>query len=98
MQRYFLGKLGQSVILLFGVVLLVFAMVRITGDPAALMMPREASAAEIEAFREAMRFQPPHAGPVRGLCETGGRRRFWRLPALQDAGHAAGAGAACRPP
>jgi len=59
MQRYFLGKLGQSVILLFGVVLLVFAMVRITGDPAALMMPREASAAEIEAFREAMGFNRP---------------------------------------
>ena len=56
MQRYFLSKLGQSVLLLFGVVLLVFAMVRVTGDPAALMMPREASPEDIEAFREAMGF------------------------------------------
>ena len=42
MQRYFLSKVGQSILLLFGGVLLVFMMVRITGDPAALMMPREA--------------------------------------------------------
>jgi ABC-type dipeptide/oligopeptide/nickel transport system permease component len=59
MQRYFASKVGQSVILLFGVVLLVFTMVRMTGDPAALMMPREASAAEIEAFREHMGFNRP---------------------------------------
>jgi peptide/nickel transport system permease protein len=56
MQRYFLSKLGQSVLLLFGVVVLVFAMVRVTGDPAALMMPREASPEDIAAFREAMGF------------------------------------------
>ena len=43
MQRYFLSKLGQSVLLIFGVLLLVFTMVRVTGDPAALMMSREAS-------------------------------------------------------
>jgi ABC-type dipeptide/oligopeptide/nickel transport system permease component len=56
MQRYFLSKLGQSVLLLFGVVVLVFAMVRLTGDPAALMMPRDASPEDVEAFREAMGF------------------------------------------
>lgn len=59
MERYFLSRLGQSILLLFGIVVLVFAMVRITGDPAALMMPREASAAEIEAFRERMGFNDP---------------------------------------
>jgi peptide/nickel transport system permease protein len=59
MQRYFLSKVGQSVVLLFGVVLLVFVMVRITGDPATLMMPREASAENVEAFREAMGFNRP---------------------------------------
>jgi peptide/nickel transport system permease protein len=59
MQRYFLSKVGQSVVLLFGVVLLVFVMVRITGDPATLMMPREASPEDIEAFREAMGFNRP---------------------------------------
>jgi peptide/nickel transport system permease protein len=59
MQRYFLSKVAQSIVLLFGVVLLVFFMVRITGDPAALMMPREASPQAIEAFREQMGFNRP---------------------------------------
>ncbi len=59
MQRYFLSKLWQSVLLLFGVLLLVFVMVRLTGDPAALMMSREASPESIESFRESMGFNDP---------------------------------------
>jgi len=59
LERYFLSRLGQSVLLLVGIIILVFAMVRITGDPAALMMPREATAADIEAFRERMGFNDP---------------------------------------
>jgi peptide/nickel transport system permease protein len=56
MLRYFLSKLGQSILLLFGVLMLVFAMVRVTGDPAALMMSRQASPEDMEAFRERMGF------------------------------------------
>jgi len=59
MQRYFLSKLVQSVLLLFGVLLLVFIMVRLTGDPATLMMSREASPEDMEAFREKMGFNDP---------------------------------------
>ena len=59
MQRYFLIKAGQSLLLLIGVLILVFFMVRITGDPARLMMPREASAEAVEAFRESMGFNRP---------------------------------------
>jgi ABC-type dipeptide/oligopeptide/nickel transport system permease component len=59
MQRYFISRLVQSVFLLFGVMLLVFVMVRVTGDPAALMMPREASPEDVEAFREKMGFNDP---------------------------------------
>jgi len=59
MQRYFISRLIQSVFLLFGVLLLVFVMVRVTGDPAALMMPREASPEDVEAFREKMGFNDP---------------------------------------
>ena len=59
MQRYFLSKLGQSILLIFGVLLLVFAMVRVTGDPATLMMSREASPEDLEAFRERMGFNDP---------------------------------------
>lgn len=59
MQRYFLSKVAQSLILLFGVLFLVFMMVRVTGDPAALMVSREASPAQIEEFREKMGFNDP---------------------------------------
>ena len=59
MQRYFLSRLGQSILLIFGVLLLVFTMVRITGDPATLMMSREASPEDLEAFRERMGFNDP---------------------------------------
>ncbi len=59
MQRYFLSKLGQSIFLLFGVMLLVFFLVRATGDPAAIMMSREASPEAVEAFREKMGFNRP---------------------------------------
>jgi len=59
MHRYFLSKLAQSLLLLFGVLFLVFMMVRVTGDPAALMMPRESSPEQIEAFREKMGFNDP---------------------------------------
>ena len=59
MQRYFLSKFVQSILLLVGVILLVFLMVRVTGDPATLMMPREASAEDLEAFRESMGFNRP---------------------------------------
>jgi ABC-type dipeptide/oligopeptide/nickel transport system permease component len=59
MQRHLLSKLIQSVLLLFGVLLLLFLGVRMTGDPARLMMPREATSAEVESFREAMGFNRP---------------------------------------
>ena len=59
MQRYFVFKLGQSILLLVGVLILVFFLVRITGDPARLMLPREASAEAVEKFREEMGFNRP---------------------------------------
>ncbi len=59
MLRYFASKLALSVVLLLGVMTLAFFMLRVTGDPASLMMPREASPAQIEAFREAMGFNRP---------------------------------------
>ncbi|MFO7740744.1 MAG: ABC transporter permease [Anaerolineae bacterium] len=59
MQRYLLSKLGQSMLLLFGVLLLVFFMVRATGDPASLMASREASPETIERIREEWGFGRP---------------------------------------
>ncbi len=59
MQRYFLSKVGQSILLLFGVLVLVFFILRLTGDPAALMMSRQATPEQIEEFREKMGFNRP---------------------------------------
>lgn len=59
MQRYLLSRLIQSALILVGVLLLVFLMVRVTGDPASLMVSREASPEQREAFREAMGFNRP---------------------------------------
>jgi ABC-type dipeptide/oligopeptide/nickel transport system permease component len=58
-QRYFLSKLGQSVLLLLGVMVLVFLIVRITGDPATLMASREASPETIEQIRQEWGFDRP---------------------------------------
>lgn len=59
MQRYLVSRLIQSIAILFGVLVLVFFMVRVTGDPATIMMPREASPESIEAFRHKMGFDRP---------------------------------------
>ncbi|MCX7740485.1 MAG: ABC transporter permease [Meiothermus sp.] len=49
----------QSLLLLAGALVLVFFLVRLTGDPVALMLPKEADAAQREAFRQAMGLDQP---------------------------------------
>lgn len=53
------GRALQGLIVMVGVSLIVFFALFLTGDPAALMLPPEASRAEIEAFRHAMGFDDP---------------------------------------
>lgn len=87
MQKYIFSRLWQSLLLLFGVVFLVFMMVRVTGDPAALMMPRESSPQQLEEFREKMGFNDPLlqqfgrflAGAVQGDF---GQSLHFRTPAM----------------
>jgi ABC-type dipeptide/oligopeptide/nickel transport system permease component len=59
MKTFLLRRLGQSVIVLLGVSAIVFFSMFLTGDPAALMLPPDASRAEIAAFRHAMGFDDP---------------------------------------
>jgi len=60
MQRYLLSRLFQSVLIVIGVLVVVFFMLRVTGDPAALMMPREGATPEtLEAFRHKLGFDRP---------------------------------------
>jgi peptide/nickel transport system permease protein len=59
MTSFLLQRLGQSVIVLLGVSAIVLFSMFLTGDPAALMLPPDASRAEIAAFRHAMGFDDP---------------------------------------
>ena len=59
MQRHILNSLFQAALVLVGVLVLVFFMVRATGDPATLMLAREASPEQVAAFREKMGFNRP---------------------------------------
>jgi ABC-type dipeptide/oligopeptide/nickel transport system permease component len=59
MQRYLLSRVFQSVLLLIGVLIIVFLVIRLTGDPTSLMVPKEAPIEQREAFREAMGFNKP---------------------------------------
>ena len=59
MQRYILSSLAQSALVLIGVFVLVFFMVRLTGDPTAVMFAREAIPQQVAAFRHEMGFDRP---------------------------------------
>ncbi len=51
MQRYIVGRLVQSIVSLFVVSVVVFVLVRMSGDPIQIMMPAEASQADIDLMR-----------------------------------------------
>ncbi|MGH2650249.1 MAG: ABC transporter permease [Actinomycetota bacterium] len=61
MGAYLLGRVAQSALVVGCVLVLVFFMVRLTGDPAVVMLPQEATPAEVKAFREVMGFDRPLA-------------------------------------
>jgi peptide/nickel transport system permease protein len=58
-QRYILGRVIQSVVSMVVVSLVVFALVRLSGDPIQIMMPAEASKADIELMRAALGLDRP---------------------------------------
>lgn len=59
MTRYLLSRLVQAVLILVGVLILVFFMLRLTGDPTNLMVPRDATAEQRERARVALGFDRP---------------------------------------
>ena len=61
MNQYLLRRLWQSVLVLFGVSVVVFLILHLTGDPAALLLPPDASAEDIARFRKSMGFDDPVA-------------------------------------
>lgn len=74
--------------LLLGVLVIVFFMIRLTGDPASLMVPKEAPAEQVEAFREAMGFNRPlyvqfFDYAIKILRGDFGKSLHFRQPALE---------------
>jgi ABC-type dipeptide/oligopeptide/nickel transport system permease component len=59
MQRYILSRLIQSFMILMGVLIIIFLMLQVTGDPVSLMVSRNASPEQIEAMRESLGFNRP---------------------------------------
>jgi ABC-type dipeptide/oligopeptide/nickel transport system permease component len=58
-KSYLLRRLWQSLLVLFGVSVVVFLILHLTGDPAALLLPPDATAEDIAKFRTAMGFDDP---------------------------------------
>lgn len=58
-MKYFLKSLVKTIPVLLLITLIVFLLVRVTGDPVSLMLPETASDAERESLREAMGFNDP---------------------------------------
>src|SRR5262249_58432909 len=59
MKFYILRRLWQAVLVLFGVSVVVFAILHLTGDPAVLLLPPDATAEDVARFRKAMGFDDP---------------------------------------
>jgi len=89
MRRYILDRLVQLFVVLFGVSIVIFLIVRvIPGDPAALMLPVDAPHEQVERLREILGLKEPlHvqywtfiSGALRG--DLGDSFR-WKIPASQ---------------
>ena len=59
MRTFLLRRLAQSLVVLLGVSFVVFAILYLTGDPALVLLPPDASAEDVRRFREQMGFNDP---------------------------------------
>ncbi len=59
MTKYIVRRLQQSVLVIFGVSLVVFFIMHMTGDPATLMLPLDATAEEVYQFKESLGLNDP---------------------------------------
>jgi len=59
MRTFLFRRLLQSLIVLFGVSFVVFAILHLTGDPALVLLPPDASPEDVRRFREVMGFNDP---------------------------------------
>lgn len=59
MSRYLLGRAAQSALAVFGVMAIVFVVMRLSGDPTLLLVPEGATREEIDALRSQLGFDRP---------------------------------------
>jgi ABC-type dipeptide/oligopeptide/nickel transport system permease component len=59
MTSFLVRRLAQALLVVLGVSIVVFVMLHLTGDPALLLLPPDATAEEIARFRAAMGFDDP---------------------------------------
>ena len=59
MKTYVTRRLLQSLLVLFGVSFVVFFILHLTGDPALVLLPPDASAEDVQRFRQVMGFNDP---------------------------------------
>jgi peptide/nickel transport system permease protein len=59
MNAFLARRLAQALVVVLGVSFVVFFILHLTGDPALLLLPPDATAEEIRNFREAMGFNDP---------------------------------------
>jgi peptide/nickel transport system permease protein len=59
MQRYIVRRVGEAVLALFALSIIIFLMVRLTGDPALLMLPPDADADALVDIRHSMGLDKP---------------------------------------
>ncbi|WEX08892.1 ABC transporter permease [Chelativorans sp. AA-79] len=61
MSAFFLKRIVQALIAVIGVITLIFFLQRLTGDPVLLLVPQNATQADIAAMRETLGFNRPLA-------------------------------------
>ena len=59
MKRFLARRLAQALVVVLGVSFVVFFILHLTGDPALLLLPPDATAEEIRNFRDTMGFNDP---------------------------------------
>ncbi len=59
MQRYVLGRLRDALIAVWGVLTIVFLVLRLSGDPVVLLLPVGSTSAQVEEFRHRLGFDLP---------------------------------------
>jgi len=59
MKTFLARRLAQSLVVLLGISIVVFVILHLTGDPALVLLPPEATADDIRQFRERMGFNDP---------------------------------------